>query len=77
MAFLAVGVAADLAALVLPSTAAGLWLDDQRTIALLGWGGGRRFRLQQHQRRDARVLHHAGRHHRSNCASGCYGGPEP
>ena len=35
--FLAVGVAADLAALVLPSTAAGLWQDRQRATALVGW----------------------------------------
>ena len=35
--FLAVGVAADLAALVLPSTAAGLWQDGQRATALVGW----------------------------------------
>ena len=35
--FLAVGVAADLAALVLPSTAAGLWHIGQRATALVGW----------------------------------------
>jgi hypothetical protein len=35
--FLAVGVAADLAALVLPSTVAGLWHAGQRAIALVGW----------------------------------------
>src|SRR5665213_2069332 len=35
--FLAVGVAADLAALVLPSTAAGLWHAGQRATALVGW----------------------------------------
>jgi hypothetical protein len=35
--FMAVGVAADLAALVLPSTAAGLWHTGQRAIALVGW----------------------------------------
>jgi hypothetical protein len=35
--FLAVGVAADLAALVLPSTAAGLWHTGQRATALVGW----------------------------------------
>jgi hypothetical protein len=35
--FLAVGVAADLAALVLPSTAAGLWHTGQRATALAGW----------------------------------------
>jgi hypothetical protein len=35
--FLAVGVAADLAALVLPSTAAGLWQAGQRVTALVGW----------------------------------------
>lgn len=35
--FLAVGVAADLAALVLPSTAAGLWNTGQRPTALVGW----------------------------------------
>ncbi len=35
--FLAVGVAADLAALVLPSTAAGLWQARQRVTALVGW----------------------------------------
>jgi hypothetical protein len=35
--FLAVGVAADLAALVLPSTAAGLWQAGQRATALVGW----------------------------------------
>jgi len=35
--FLAVGVAADLAALVLPSAAAGLWHTGQRATALVGW----------------------------------------
>jgi hypothetical protein len=35
--FLAIGVAADLAALVLPSTAAGLWHTGQRATALVGW----------------------------------------
>ncbi len=35
--FLAVGVAADLVALVLPSTAAGLWQNGQRATALVGW----------------------------------------
>jgi hypothetical protein len=35
--FLAVGVAADLVALVLPSTAAGLWQDGQRATSLVGW----------------------------------------
>jgi hypothetical protein len=35
--FLSVGVAADLAALVLPSTAAGLWHSGQRATALVGW----------------------------------------
>jgi hypothetical protein len=35
--FLAVGVAADLVALVLPSTAAGLWHTGQRATALVGW----------------------------------------
>jgi hypothetical protein len=35
--FLAIGVAADLAALVLPSTAAGLWHAGQRATALVGW----------------------------------------
>ena len=35
--FLAVGVAADLAALVLPSTAARLWHTGQRATALVGW----------------------------------------
>ena len=35
--FLTVGVAADLAALVLPSTAAGLWRTGQRATALVGW----------------------------------------
>jgi hypothetical protein len=35
--FLAVGVAADLAALVLPSSAAGLWQGGQRAIAVVGW----------------------------------------
>jgi hypothetical protein len=35
--FLAVGVAADLVALVLPSTAAGLWQAGQRATALVGW----------------------------------------
>ena len=38
--FLAVGVAADLAALVLPSTAAGLWHTGQRATALVGWASG-------------------------------------
>ena len=35
--FLAVGVAADLVALVMPSCAAGLWQAGQRTTALVGW----------------------------------------
>jgi len=35
--FLAVGVAADLVALVMPSCAVGLWLAGQRAIALVGW----------------------------------------
>jgi hypothetical protein len=35
--FLAVGVAADVSAFVLPSTAAGLWHTGQRAIALVGW----------------------------------------
>ena len=35
--FLAVGVAGDLAALLLPSTAAGLWHIGQRATALVGW----------------------------------------
>jgi hypothetical protein len=35
--FLAVGVAADLSALVLPSTAAGLWHIGQRATGLVGW----------------------------------------
>jgi hypothetical protein len=35
--FLAVGVAADLVALVMPSCAAGLWHGGQRTTALVGW----------------------------------------
>jgi hypothetical protein len=35
--FLAIGVAADLVALVLPSTAAGLWYAGQRVTALVGW----------------------------------------
>lgn len=35
--FLSVGVAADLAALVLPSAAAGLWHTGQRATALVGW----------------------------------------
>ena len=35
--FLAVGVAADLVALVMPSTAAGLWQAGQRATALVGW----------------------------------------
>jgi hypothetical protein len=35
--FLAVGVAADLVALVLPSMAAGLWQAGQRATALVGW----------------------------------------
>jgi hypothetical protein len=35
--FLAVGVAADLGALVLPSCAAGLWHARQRATALVGW----------------------------------------
>jgi len=35
--FLAVGVAADLVALVLPSCAAGLWQAGQRATALVGW----------------------------------------
>jgi hypothetical protein len=35
--FLAVGVAADLVALVMPSCAAGLWRAAQRATALVGW----------------------------------------
>ena len=35
--FLAVGVAADLVALVMPSCAAGLWQTSQRATALVGW----------------------------------------
>lgn len=35
--FLAVGVAADLVALVMPSAAAGLWHAGQRATALVGW----------------------------------------
>jgi hypothetical protein len=35
--FLAVGVAADLVALVMPSCAAGLWQSGQRATALVGW----------------------------------------
>src|SRR6202166_4003427 len=35
--FLAIGVAADLAALVLPSCAAGLWHSRQRATSLAGW----------------------------------------
>jgi hypothetical protein len=35
--FLAVGVAADLVALVMPSVAAGLWQAGQRATALVGW----------------------------------------
>jgi len=35
--FLAVGVAADLVALVMPSCAAGLWQCGQRVTALVGW----------------------------------------
>jgi hypothetical protein len=35
--FLAVGVAADLVALVMPSCAAGLWQTGQRATALVGW----------------------------------------
>ena len=35
--FLAIGLAADLAALVLPCTAAGLWHTGQRATALVGW----------------------------------------
>jgi len=35
--FLAIGVAADLAALVLPSCAAGLWHTRQRATSLAGW----------------------------------------
>ncbi|TMJ56095.1 MAG: hypothetical protein E6G85_01905 [Alphaproteobacteria bacterium] len=36
--FMAVGVAADLTALVMPSCAAGLWHTSQRATALVGWG---------------------------------------
>lgn len=36
--FLAVGVAADLVAFVLPSCAAALWQAGQRATALVGWG---------------------------------------
>ena len=35
--FLAIGVAADLVALVMPSCAAGLWQTGQRVTALVGW----------------------------------------
>jgi hypothetical protein len=35
--FLAIGVAADLVALVMPSCAAGLWQTGQRSTALVGW----------------------------------------
>jgi hypothetical protein len=35
--FLAIGVAADLVALVMPSCAAGLWQTGQRATALVGW----------------------------------------
>ena len=35
--FLAIGVAADLAALVMPSCAAGLWHNRQRATSLAGW----------------------------------------
>jgi hypothetical protein len=35
--FLAVGVAADLVALVMPSCAAGLWQSGQRATATVGW----------------------------------------
>src|ERR1700689_2331786 len=35
--FLAVGVAADLVALVMPSCAAGLWQTGQRATAMVGW----------------------------------------
>lgn len=35
--FLAIGVAADLVALVMPSCATGLWQTGQRGIALVGW----------------------------------------
>jgi hypothetical protein len=36
--FLAIGVAADVVALVMPSCAAGLWQAGQRATALAGWG---------------------------------------
>jgi hypothetical protein len=36
--FMAVGMAADLVALVMPSCAAGLWQVGQRATALVGWG---------------------------------------
>ncbi len=36
--FMAIGVAADLVALVMPSCAAGLWQTGQRVTALVGWG---------------------------------------
>jgi hypothetical protein len=36
--FMAVGVAADLVALVMPSCVAGLWHIGQRATALVGWG---------------------------------------
>jgi hypothetical protein len=35
--FLAIGVAADLVALVIPSCAASLWQARQRATALVGW----------------------------------------
>jgi hypothetical protein len=35
--FLAIGVAADLVALIMPSCAAGLWQSGQRATALVGW----------------------------------------
>ncbi len=88
--FLAVGVAADLVALVMPSTRrwamagrpagdrAG-WLGRLACDVRLRRDGGHWFRFHQHQRRDAdaRVTRHAGRHERPGRASGRHGGPRP
>ena len=68
--FLAVGVAADLVALVMPSAAAGLWHAGQRATALVGWAvwlvtfvfavtAGIGLRIHRHQRRDPGGARHA------------------
>jgi hypothetical protein len=80
--FLAVGVAADLAALVLAHRSAGNcagWLGRLVRDVRLRRDGGHWFRFHQHQRRDAgaRITRHAGRYERPGDAIGCHGGSGP